>query len=172
MSTTITAGPRRRGMRRLGAIAALGTALALVPAVPTEAATTTRIDVTVAEPLPPVTDPTDPGFPSGSIVSDTGLNCVPGTVATTSVSSSTRGQVTRFSGTKEFDCGADGTLSISFRARVRGCAASNFGVWRVVGGTGSFADARGAGILVGTYTGGDACTATGVDDRYRGVIRS
>ncbi len=162
-TTTMTTSPRRRRTRRLGAIAALGTALALVPAVPTEAATTTWVDVTVEETLAVTT---------GTVIADTGLGCAGGTVTTGPVTERTRGEVTRFSGTKEFDCGGGDTLSISFRVRVRGCADRAVGGWRVTGGTGSFEDARGGGFLVGTYTGGDACTATGIDDRYRGVIRS
>lgn len=162
-TTTISTSPFRRRTRRLGALAALGTALALVPVAPTEAATTSFIDVTVAETL---------AVTSGTVIADSGLGCSGGTVTTTSNPPVERGNVTRFSGTKQFDCGSGDTLSISFRVRARGCADRAFGGWRVIGGTGSFEDARGGGVLVGTYTGGNACTATGIDDRYRGVIRS
>lgn len=153
-----TSPGRRR--RSLAMMAAAGAALALVPTSPAEAAPPARIDVTVSETLPVTT---------GSVLGS-GF-CAGGTVSTGPVSVTTRRDVTRFSGEKVFDCGSGDTVTISFRARVRGCADSNRGSWRVVDGTGEFEDARGRGRLVGTYVGGDACTASGVDDRYRGFVR-
>ncbi len=124
------------------------------------------VDVTVAESLP-LSGP-------GEVIDDSGLEafgCLGADVDTTDVSSSTSGPITRFSGTKEFDC-ANGTLTITFRAAVVGCAANDVGSWRVVGGTDHFAGARGGGLLVGTYTGGagTSCDSTGIDDRYLGVV--
>jgi len=157
-------GARRR---RLAAVVAAGSVLTLVPATSTEASSVVRVDVTVAETLP-LSVP-------GEVTADSGLEafgCLGADVETFPASVTTRGDVTRFTGTKDIEC-ADGTLTISYRARVRGCATTDRGVWRVVGGTGDFAGARGGGRLVGTYTGGagNACDNTGIDDRYRGVIR-
>lgn len=165
MGITNITGTLTKRLRGLGVVAVLGSTLAVVPAAPTHAASASWVDITVSESIP-VSGP-------GEIVADGGLagfDCLAGEVTTTSVSSRTWRDITRFRGTKDFDCGT-GTLSISFSATVRGCASNDFGAWRVIDGSGAFEGARGGGFLVGTYTGGDACTATGIDDRYRGVIR-
>lgn len=157
--------------RTLGAAVVATASLTGVVAVggvlPAQAADRSIVDFTVAETLD--------GTP-GEVVSDVGLEafgCLGAEVTTTPGRVTTRGAFTRFVGTKDIDC-TNGTLTLRYRAVVVGCSTSDFGFWRITGGTGDFTDARGRGVLVGTYTGGagTACDNTGIDDNYTGVIRT
>lgn len=160
---------RVRTLTTVAVASALLTAVVAVgSAAPTQAAERNVIDITVAETLP-VDEP-------GEVVSDLGLEafgCLGAEVSTTPGRVVTRGTVTRFTGTKDIAC-TNGTLTLRYRAWVVGCASSDFGRWRVTGGTGDFADARGRGFLVGSYTGGaeNACDNTGIDDNYTGIVRT
>ena len=151
-------------------VIAVGTAVAATvlgaAALPADAATANRIDLTVAESLPI-------GSP-GSMIVDTGLEafgCLGASVDTPTSSVSVSGPVSTFVGTKSFNC-TGGTLELSFRASTRDCSTTDRGTWRVTGGTGDFAGAHGGGRLIGTYTGGAGtnCDNTGIDDRYIGVV--
>lgn len=152
---------RRIGIRFLTTIAAIIAVLAATMSV--ASAQTSRIDVTFDESLPI----SGPGvLADGSIP-----GCDAPSTTTGAVSVSTFGSLTTFSGTKTISCSDGSTLDLAFFAAVRGCAASNRGVWVVTGGSGSFSGATGFGRLIGTYPNGDSCTATSVLDRYVGRIR-
>jgi len=132
------------------------------------AAPPTAVDFTVSETLPLAA-------PGVMIASDV-PGCPNATVATSPTSATTSGPVTRFTGTKDFDCGGGNSFTLTYRASVRGCATTDSGRWKITGGTGVFAGAKGSGALVGTYwtTGGgpgDACVNDGIDDRYTGKIK-
>lgn len=153
---------RRTSARVLFAIAAAIAVLST--SIGVASATTTLIDATFEEPLPTV---------GAGILVDGGIpGCDAPTTATGPVGVSTVGSVTIFSGTKTISCLDGSTIDLAFFAVLRGCAASNRGIWVATGGTGTFADARGVGRLTGTYPNGDGCTATSVEDRYRGRIRT
>lgn len=136
-------------------------------ASPASAAPPSAVDFTVSETLPI-------GTPGTLIASDI-PGCASASVSTADVSVTETRRLTIFRGTKMLDCGAGDTLSLRFVAVVRGCSSTNFGVWRVTGGTGSFDDARGGGTLRGAYQfeggPGTACENDGVDDRYTGRLR-
>lgn len=166
-STATPSRPRHRGRGRLAGLVAAAAACTALVATPTtvEARTVTSIDITVSETIP---------ISTGTVVADTGLEdlgCQNAAVDTTDNSVRERGDRLIFTGTKSISCDA-GDLTLRYRASVRGCATSDFGFWRVTGGTGAFSGARGAGFLVGTYTGGAGtnCDSTGIDDRYTGVV--
>ena len=151
------------GLRRIGLLAVVATLFTMIALANPAAAATTYVDVTVDESLP-VSTP-------GTVIADRGLGCLGGSVDTTDSTGSSVGNVTFFSGTKTFNC-PGGTLVIQFSAVVAGCASSDHGSWSVVGGTGAYSGASGGGVLVGTYQGGDACSNSGIHDRWRGVVRT
>ena len=153
---------RRTSARVLTTIAAIIAVLASTMGV--ASAATTRIGATFEETLP-VTG-------SGVLVDGAIPGCDSPSTSTGPVSVSTFRSLTIFSGDKTITCLDGSTIELSFFAVLRGCAASNRGAWVATGGTGAFADARGAGRLTGTYPNGDGCTATTVEDRYRGRIRT
>ncbi|MEM9467072.1 MAG: hypothetical protein AAGA90_16995 [Actinomycetota bacterium] len=149
-------------MRVLTTVAAIVAVLSTTLGV--ASAATTRIDATFEEPLPIAG--------SGVLVDGAIPGCDAPTTSTGPVGVSTFGSVTIFSGTKTISCLDGSTIDLAFFAVLRGCAASNRGIWVATGGTGTFADARGIGRLIGTYPNGDGCTATAVEDRYIGRIRT
>ena len=153
---------RRTSARVLTTIAAIIAVLSTTLGV--ASAATTRIDATFEESLP-VTG-------TGTLVDGAIPGCDSPTTSTGPVSASSFGAVQIFSGTKTISCLDGSTIDLAFFAVLRGCAASNRGVWVAIGGSGTFEDARGAGRLIGTYPNGDGCTATSVEDRYRGRIRT
>lgn len=164
-STPSTSRPARRRWAGLLGAAAVCASLVATPTPAEAAATVTRVDVTVAESLAVTT---------GTVISDGGLDglgCFDADVETSDLTVIERRDRTTFVGTKSIQCD-EGTLTLAFRASVRGCSTTDRGVWRVTGGTGDFADARGGGRLVGTYTGGagTSCDNTGIDDNYTGII--
>lgn len=158
-------------MARLGrflGVAALG-ATALVGSVAPSGsvwAAPVAVDATISETLPATT---------GSLTAGSIPGCATPVVTTTSGATSSFGATTVFRGEKSFDCGGGDGFTLRFVAAVTGCAANDGGLWRVTGGTGTFAGVRGRGVLVGSYTLGgvpaDACSADGIDDRYLGVLR-
>ena len=87
----------------------------------------------------------------------------------------TTGPLTNFSGTKVFDCGAGNSFTLKYRATTSDCRSTDSGNWKLIGGTGIFADAKGHGRLVGTHTLGDGtgtfCDNDGIDDHYTGKIK-
>jgi hypothetical protein len=67
---------------------------------------------------------------------------------------------------RTFTCAdGSGTLSISLDAVFQNRQGGTVGGWRIVGGTGAYAGAVGAGHIVGTGT------DVGIDDLYTGMIR-
>lgn len=126
----------------------------------TAGAAPTTVDFTIRETLPPG---------NGTLVAGSVPGCSNLDVFNESGSATFAGPVSVFEGTKRFQCD-EGDFTIRYRAIVIGCAATDSGVWRVIGGTGDFAGSRGGGLLEGTYDTGDACTATGIDDRYQGIL--
>ena len=155
---------RRTRLNRLVLTTALVTmVVALAP--PAGAAAPTRVDFTIAEALP-VSTP-------GTLIAGSVPNCTVTTVDTPTATATTVGSVTVFEGTKQVNCDEGHHFTMSFSARVAGCASFDTGTWRLEGGTGPFAGATGSGRLIGTYVGGDgtACDSTGINDRYTGKIR-
>lgn len=73
---------------------------------------------------------------------------------------------------KTFTCAdGSGTWKVRIEATVEPCDAFDYGTWRITGGTGDYRGVRGEGQLVGTYVPGDACSATGIVDHYRGTAK-
>jgi hypothetical protein len=155
-------------IRRVAAvILTAGLSLAMTGS-PASADRPTRVDFTVSETLPLGT----PGDLSASDVP----GCESGTVTTPDVDTYERGRRTTFTGTKLVDCGDGDSFTMWFAATGVECRETIRGFWVLVGGTGSFDGAWGAGRLTGDYvsaTGGqgDFCDNAGVDDRYTGRIR-
>lgn len=151
--------------RALAALTMITGTLAL--AQPASAAPPVAVDFTVSETLPL-------GTP-GTLTSSDIPGCPAATVTTFPELATTAGPVSRFVGTKVFDCGGGDTFTLRYDARVIGCAPTDDGRWNLLDGTGAFAGASGRGSLVGTYTlgdgPGDACSNDGIDDRYTGRIQ-
>jgi len=150
------------GVAVFGATAIAG---AVVAASPVSAAPV-GIDVTISETIPLTTGTlTDGSIPA----------CTSPTVTTFDATATTYGSLQVFRGVKEFDCGGGDTFTLRYAAATSGCAAYDFGFWRVTGGSGEFDGLRGRGVLIGSYTldgePGDACNNNGIDDRYIGVLR-
>lgn len=126
------------------------------------------VDFTVHEALP------IDGTRGVMMISDV-AGCGIGSTVDSTGTATFAGPVTIFEGTKVFNCDGDDTFTLTYRARVRGCSATDSGTWKIVDGTGLFAGAKGHGRLVGSYTfeggTGDACTNDGIDDRYTGKIK-
>lgn len=142
-----------------------GTVTAGLAFVAPAAALPAVVDVTVAESLP-VSRP-------GQVVANSGLDCdTPNRVRTTSATRSDAGGIATFSGTKVFDCRGRDRLIVDFEVSVDvgSCADTAVGTWTVTGGRGTYAGAIGGGDLIGTYVDGDACTNSGIDDRYTGAV--
>lgn len=141
---------------------AFGTMLSL----PSAAEEAKRVDFTVQETLPQVTQ--------GSIVKG-GLDGCPSPVIRTTMAGSSQSHGAQvFNGSKKFDCGAGNTLTLAFRVSVSGCDSTSSGVWQVTRRTGSFAKAKGSGKLAGTYMlgkqRGTFCKADGLLDHYTGRL--
>lgn len=155
----------RRWRRCLVAVAVVGGSILV--AGPASAESPEAVDFTVSE--------TKAGGPGTLIESDIEGCSTLATVETLDPSVTTTGAVITFAGTKIVDCGEGNTFTLTFRARVTGCSSTDFGTWRLVDGTGSFAGAKGQGQLLGTYTyedgPGTQCENDGIDDRYTGKIK-
>lgn len=81
------------------------------------------------------------------------------------------GQNQMFTGFKLVDCGAAGTFTFAFQAVARiACSPRDVGTWKLLGGTGDFANVTGGGHLIGTYTPAGACPPEGIDDAWTGVM--
>lgn len=117
-----------------------------------------------------------PASTPGTIVSSSIPGCSSGTVGTVDASARPFGRDgMQFRGTKIVNCDSGATLTFTYVARYRSCdSAIDWGRWRIGGGTGSLAGARGGGFLVGTYTGGSgtACNSTGITDNWVGLLRT
>lgn len=107
----------------------------------------------------------------GTFTADSDLLCASGTTSDSTLVAG-NGRTITFHNLKTFEC-ADGTGSFTLRleARVQPCDATTSGTWNVAGGTGDYANLRGAGTLVGTYFPTDACDAIGIDDHLTGQLR-
>lgn len=140
-----------------------------VGAAPASAAPPTSVDFTVNESLPLGSD--------GDLVSRNNLDCPisVGSVDTLTVTVTETGPLTHFRGTKVVDCGGSDSFTLTFRATSSACSSTDSGRWKVIGGTGIFAGAKGHGSLVGTYTLGEGpgtfCDNDGIDDHYTGKIK-
>lgn len=153
----------RRTARSL--LLALATVVGLLATTTgTASAATTRVDATFSETLP-VTGP-------GTLVDGAIPGCDAASTITGPVTVSSYTRLTIFRGEKTITCLDGSTIDLNFVAVLRGCAGMNRGFWIATGGTGSFANARGFGRLIGTYPDGDGCTATEVLDRYIGRLRT
>ena len=72
---------------------------------------------------------------------------------------------------KGFTCDdGSGTFFVELRVWYSPCAATDRGVWTVLGGTGAYASLKGQGQVVGTYTPGPCSDATGLVDHYTGRL--
>ncbi len=138
---------------------------------PASAAPPISVDFTVFEPL------SSEGGPTVGVVvdSDDFLNCLNGSVVTSMTTVTQTGPLTKFQGSKIVDCGGNNTLSLTFRAKASPCSSTDSGTWKITGGTGGFAGAKGHGGLVGTYKLDDglgtSCDNSGIADRYTGKIK-
>lgn len=151
--------------RLISLVLFVATVVGLSPAI--AEARPTFIDVTIRETVP---------LTSGALVAGSIPGCAGPSVDTGPVTVTERPRRRAFAGSKTINCADGSTISLDFRVSRRGCADTNFGRWRVTGGTGAFADARGGGRLIGSYTdnapGGDpTCGDDLIDDRYIGRIR-
>ena len=140
-------------------------------AYPAVAAPQVSVDFTVQEKLGSAPGTVAPGKLKSSDIS----GCLSGTVATIGAKASVDGDSSIFTGTKVITCGSGDTLTLTYRARTSRCAAADSGTWKVTGGTGIFATAKGQGQLTGRFrlgTGaGTFCKSDGIDDHYTGKLQ-
>lgn len=74
---------------------------------------------------------------------------------------------------KVFTCDdGSGTFTMQLRAWYMPCSPANRGVWRVISGTGDYAELEGTGQIIGTYFPGACDDAVGVEDVYAGHVFS
>lgn len=153
------------------AVVAAGLMVGMVAAevAPASAAPPTSVDFTVNESLPV-------GSPGDLVISDID-GCPAGvdSVVTSATTQTDTGPLTTFRGTKIVDCGEGDSFSLTFRATSSACSSTDSGTWKLTGGTGIFAGAKGHGSLIGTYTlldgAGTFCDNDGINDRYTGKIK-
>lgn len=161
----------RTTQRFLRALVVAATAVGTMAAgaAPATAAPPTAVDFTVDESLPL-------GTP-GDLISSDVPGCAAGaaTVATPTATRTDSGPIAQFQGTKIFDCGGGNTFTLTFRVASSECSETDSGTWKLVGGTGVFAGAKGHGSLVGTYTLGAGigtfCDNDGILDHYTGKLK-
>jgi Na+/melibiose symporter-like transporter len=125
-----------------------------------------------AAPVPAVIDVTAEFAQPGVFVAVSDALCESGTT-TDVATASTAGPVTTFDDLKTFTCqDGSGTFTLHIVARVIGCAATDSGTWKVVGGTGDYESLKGQGQLTGTYFGGtSSCDAVGIVDHLTGKLK-
>ena len=152
--------------RRIGVLIALALTLGLLVAAAPAHAETVGARLVVDEVL-------DPG-PMGAIVSSNLPNCSNGTVDTFASGATPIGdEGMRFRGTKIVRCASGDTLEFRYVATyLRADSPIDWGRWRVTGGTGVYAGARGGGFLIGNYFGGSGTASdnAGITDNWIGVI--
>ena len=94
---------------------------------------------------------TEPFIASGAAVDD-GLVCATGTVVETAATSKeTNGPYTKLWITKRFDCSdGSGTFDVDMVVKLNKSTGTTTANWKVVAGTGNYANLKGNGKLLGT----------------------
>lgn len=144
------------------AVLALLAAAALVIGLPAHAAPGTQVAFVVDTPLD--------GSAETILVSSV-PGCSTASITTSLEDFAVTGNVARFSGTKELDCGSSGTFTITFKAHTLVCSPTDSGTWKIAGGTGMYEGMTGQGKVNGTYYGPDLCEPEGIIDAYEGTLR-
>jgi hypothetical protein len=94
-----------------------------------------------------------PGCPTGTVTSDS--------------AGFVHGAIGHFVGTHTIDCGDGNTFTLSYIAHARIGSPTDSGTWKIVAGTGAYADMKGNGTIAGTYY----LDFTGILDNYAGTIQ-
>ena len=162
--------------RRIGAVAAAAVFALLVTSFAygsASSATFNTADVAAAQVTMTVSFPWD-GVTPERITASAMPGCVPGdTLVTISDPDDLIGNdhVWVFTGTKTVTC-AEGTFTLSYVSRRIGEAATAFGTWQIVSGTGRYEQMSGRGWVRGVYTYDNLGQRNGIIDTYSGWVRN
>jgi hypothetical protein len=150
-------------MKRWGALCVVAVAVLASAAFAATASASSAIRVTLV---------VHETFAGGTVLRTTVPGCAAGDrVETLDPQRRLLGQNWMFTGFKRVDCRAAGTFTFAYQAVARvACSPNDVGTWKIVGGTGSFANVTGGGRLIGTYTPAGACPPLGIDDAWTGVM--
>ena len=153
------------------ALAALAICLVALGAVPVAPAAASGSDGGTSDVTIVVDSFGRPPRNGGTFSADGIRGCASGTTSDV-VGARDAGALVFFDDLKTFQCGPSGSFTLHVLAFVdlAGCAATDSGVWTVAQGTGRYAKLEGRGTLVGTYLGGDACSAAGIRDVLSGQL--
>lgn len=147
---------------RVASLALLAAAALVMGHLPASASPGTQVAFVIDTPFD--------GSPEMALVSSV-PGCPAATVITSPEGFAVTGNVARFSGTKELDCGSSGTFTLAYRAHTLVCSPTDSGTWKIVGGTGMYEGMTGQGKVSGTYYGADPCEHDGVIDAFAGTLR-